>query len=156
MRHILFALCVLSPSLSFAQNQRISVTPIQTYLNAVACSASAGSRTATVEVGHIGPNGQAYQLLVFNLFLDYTAATAVTMSCTASPDNGTNKYTIQDCTMASGACTSNDASWSKAISAADKKWPWRVDTTGFLRLDCVFACGAGADTLTVTGYETTK
>ena len=72
--------------------------------------------------------------------------------------DGTNLFVLQDCSTASGVCTSSDASWSKAISAADKKWVWRVDGTGMYYLSCTATVtnGTANEHITVSGMVNTK
>ena len=158
MKHSLaIALCLLSSS-AYAQGQKLAVTPLQTHMTAQSCisTVAAASRTATIDVGAIGPNGTALPLAVIGVELTQNAAATVTMTCTHSPDSGTTAYKIQECPVVAGVATCVNMSHSKAVSAS-VNWVNRVDTTGFLRLSCVFLCdGAGADTITVKSYQTTK
>jgi hypothetical protein len=156
-RSLVLALCLLSSS-AYAQSQKLQVTPLKTHITAQSCisTVDAASRTATIDVGAIGPTGTAMPLAVIGVELTWGAATAVTMTCTHSPDSGTTAYKIQECPVAAGVATCVNASHSKAVSAS-VNWANRVDTTGFLRLSCVFLCdGVGADTITVKSYQTTK
>lgn len=145
----------LFPTLAFADS-KIEITPLTTNLSAVSCisTVAAATRTATIDVGKIGPSGKALPMVVVGIEHVYNASATVTMTCTASNDDGTTDYKIQDCTMASGTCTSNDLSWSKASGAASSNWMWRIDSTGFVRLECTLLCsGAGTDTVTVKTYS---
>jgi hypothetical protein len=105
---------------------------------------------------------------LLTLYISVTDAndsvTALGMTCTSSPDGGTTDYTIQDCTVASGACTSSNASWTKDPSgiSSPKLWPWRVDIEGLIgdgsNIECTFTNtgGVAADKLTVIGYASVK
>ena len=157
MRTLLVALCLLLSSAAYAQDKKLTVTPKRDHFTAQSCisTVAAASRTAIIDLGFVGPNGQAMSRTVVEVELTWNAAATVTMTCTESSDGGTTDFTIQDCTTGAGTCTSNDASWSKAVTAS-KNWPWRIRSAGFLRLECVFLCsGAGTDTLTVKSYQTT-
>jgi hypothetical protein len=144
-------------SLTLAQGQ-IEVTPVTTHMTSQACisTVAAASRTAVINVGKVGPSGKAMALTVVEADLTWNASATVTMTCTASDDNGTTDYVLQECPVVAGVATCVDLSWSKAVSAS-KKWPMRVDSTGFVRLECVFLCeGAGTDAITIKSYSTTK
>jgi hypothetical protein len=152
-------LCLLLSSTAFAQDKRIFVSPITTHFTAQSCISTvpAASRTAVLEVGNLGPAGQALSRAVVSVQFTYNASSTVTMQCTSSNDGGTTDYILQDCVTSSGTSTCSDLTWSKGSLAADKKWPWRIDTAGFVRLECTFLCsGAGTDALTVKSYQTTK
>lgn len=88
------------------------------------------------------------------------SVTALTMTCTSSPDGGTTDHTLQSCTTAAGVCTSSNASWTKDPSAitSPKCWPWRVDIEGMANLECSFANtgGTAADTINVILTFATK
>jgi hypothetical protein len=151
---------LLAPSVAFAQlAPKTKTLELGTLLNNVSGNASASSLTFT-----IGPNigttittgddrleGYTWLDLRFN-HSAHSAATAVTMTCTTSEDGGTTKEILQDCTVASGACTSDDASWSKAVSGT-KKWRWRVGIKNGKQAECVVAltAGDGTDKITVKG-----
>jgi len=130
--------------------------PLGTLVNAVALNAAAASRTATFSVDG---DRSGYDLAA--LYIEHSnssGALTVTMSCTNLPSATDSDATLQDCTIASGVCTSDDASWEKSVTT-DTVWPWRVDISGFPgQIDCVFAAsGAGAsDTITVKGWLVTK
>lgn len=103
-------------------------------------------------------------LVVLVRFVDANSSvTQVGMTCTTSRDNNTTDHTIQACTTASGACTSNDASWDKGDAVTGPgtaNWVWRVDTEGFEDIECTLAADAGTaaaiDTVTVDYRECTK
>lgn len=81
------------------------------------------------------------------------STTALNLSCTASHDNNTTDYTLQDCTTAAGVHTCVNESWTKDPSgiSSPKQWPWRVVISGFEDIECTFTDtgGAAADLLTV-------
>ena len=157
-RSLILALCLLSSS-AYADGQKLFVTATRDHFTNQSCisTVAAASRTATIDLGYLGPNGQALPLAVVEAQLTYNASATVTMTCTASDDGGTTDYKLQECPVTAGVATCVDQSWSKASGAASANWPMRIDTTGFIRLECVFLCsGAGTDTLTVKSYQTTK
>lgn len=156
-RFFVLAVVLALPSAALAQDKAVRVTPLKTHMTAQSCisTVAAADRTATIDVGRLGPNGEALSLAVVGIDLTWNAAATVTLTCTSSDDGGTTDYSIQDCTMGSGTCTSADLSWSKTVTAS-KKWQWRIDTLGFVRLECVVLCsGAGTDTVTIKSYQTT-
>jgi hypothetical protein len=131
-----------------------------TFLSAVAGNANAAALTFTVPLANSSYTVTSASQMA-NLFfnLDYTSgATAVGMICSVSDDSGSTLFLVQSCAVLSGACTSSDASWSKAIAAADKKWAWRVDFTGYTYGSCAVTITGGAanDALTVTGWMSSK
>ncbi len=106
---------------------------------------------------------QGYGLLV--IYVDHSAHNTLTklaMACTATNDGGTTDFELQDCTLAAGDCDSADASWTKGSVlspiAGVKKWPWRVDITGFEEVTCTFTptTGSATDYLTVEIAMITK
>ena len=121
---------------------------VGTVLNAVACNASAGTRTWTATSG----SGAGFGLAAFQFDFTYNAATAVTWTCFGSLDGGTTYAELQSCSVSSGTCTSTDAVWSKAVSASDD-WIWRVDFLGLSDIKCTLACtgGGASDTTIVYG-----
>lgn len=88
------------------------------------------------------------------------SVTALNMSCTTSHDGGSTDYTLQDCAVSSGACTSSDASWTKNPSAitSPKCWPWRVDIESLPHIECTITDTGGdaSDTLNVVATFATK
>jgi hypothetical protein len=154
---ILYLLGVRGFGPAFAQDKKIFVTPTTTHFTAQSCIDAGTNRTATIEVGNVGPSGSALTLAVIEAQLTYNASATVTMTCTASDNGGTTAYKIQECPVSSGVATCVDQSWSRASGGASGNWVNRIDTTGFVRISCVFLCsGAGTDTLTVKSYQTTK
>jgi len=111
------------------------------------------SRTATVAIDLT--KGFAVWVLYINH--TNTAATALAMTCTGSHDNNVTKYVIQSCSVSSGVCTSDDASWSKTVSG-NKNWPWRVNILGYRDAQCVFTdtAGGAADFITVKSALVTQ
>lgn len=77
-----------------------------------------------------GAQLSGYSKLAVYTFLDYTAATALSMTCSVSVEGRAEDFTLQSCSVSSGTCTSSNASWSKAISGADAYWVWVVDLVG--------------------------
>jgi hypothetical protein len=72
------------------------------------------------------------------------SVTAITMSCTGSEDQNTTDFTLQSCVVASGACTSSNASWVKDPSGmTTKNWVWRVDIEGVPDIECTFTDTGG-------------
>lgn len=117
-------------------------------LNAVACNAAPAARTWTASAGQ----GAGWGLGAFQFDAAWAAAAGtMTWTCYGSLDNGTTWAELQACSVASGVCTSSDASWSKAVTAADD-WIWRVDFLGVSDIKCVYACTVGAGTETATVY----
>lgn len=136
-----------------------SVSEKVTLLSAVAGNAAASLLTFNVPLGNGKIVTAARQMAVLHFAMDYTSgATAVTLTCSASDDNGTTLYPLQECPVVAGVATCVNVSWSKAIAAADTKWAIRIDATGYAYLRCVAAVTAGAanDSLTVTGWMSSK
>ena len=161
MTRLLLVLALLAlPAISHAQG--VSRTERKALLTAVAGNAAASAKTfILVSSGGAQTKVQTggYNLAVLHFNMDYTSgATAVGLVCSSSDDGGTNLFVLQTCDVAAGACTSSDASWAKAIAAADKKWAWRVDITGYAFVSCVVSVTTGAadDAISVSGYLTTK
>lgn len=160
MQRYTLALVLLLAAPAAAQvNNKTRVLELGTLINNVAGNAAAASLKFT-----IGPNigsslttgddrleGYTWLDLRFN-HSAHSAATAVTLSCTTSEDGGTTDDILQDCSLASGVCTSSDASWSKAVSAT-KVWRWRVGIKNGKQAECQVAltAGDGTDRITVKG-----
>lgn len=158
---MLLALLTVAPSLSHgaaydAFESRARRYGLGTQLSAVALNAAAATRTMTVDLDN---EYLGYDLMV--VYIDHTnssGALTVTMDCTNAPTASDTDATLQDCDVASGVCTSSDATWEKAVTGS-KAWPWRVDISGLPgQIDCVFAAaGAGAsDLATVKAWLVTK
>ncbi len=120
----------------------------------IAAQTAAAPRSFTV-------NNSAFGMGVLWLFIKETrdgGLSNVTMSCTASEDDNTTDYLLQDCSVAAGVCSSSDASWSQTI-AANKNWIWRVDVLGVPGdLECTFSFTGGdaGDAITVDGWMVTQ
>ena len=111
-------------------------------LSAVAANAVAATRTFTVT----NTGGSGGMLILWANFT-WSAASAVTMTCSASNDAGATLYALQDGATAAGVQTLTDAVKSKAVTAS-KKWPMRFDILGFSFVSCVYAAtGGGASDL---------
>ena len=82
---VLFATALIS-STALAQGQMISVTPSTTHFTAQSCisTVSAASRTATINVGKVGPDGKAMTLVVVEADLTYNASATVTWNQAAN------------------------------------------------------------------------
>ena len=158
MQRILLAIVLLAPSVALAQ-----VTPktrsleLGTVLNNIDLDGAAAVRTFTIGPSIGGTSLitgderlEGYTWLDLRFAFTYGASTDVGLTCTTSENGGTDEDTLQDCTLASGVCTSNDASWTKAVTAS-KKWRWRIGIKNGKRVKCVVtSTGAGAsDQLTV-------
>lgn len=80
--------------------------------------------------------------------------TSVTATCYDNITSSvTNPYSLQSCSVASGACTSSDITLVKSISGT-KRWEWILDVSGLTYVHCAFTAAgtitASVDTL--TGY----
>ncbi len=131
------ALALLAPSVAPAvAGPQQSYAPYGRVINAVALDAASTSFTLNTD--------QAQNRGIWGLMTVWVSVTdannsvtALNLSCTASRDGGTTDFTLQDCTTASGVCTSSDASWSKNPSSmTSKNWVWRVDVSGFAEVEC--------------------
>lgn len=159
---VLFAVNVSYADVGPKQLGMIPAVPSQA-TNGYALNYTLDAASGTFEVENLKLSG-TYGLMI--LFLALTDAndscTAVTMSCTGSPDNNTTDYTLQSCTTVTGVCTSADASWVKDASGNTtvdtKRWVWRVDIEGMEDVECTFTdtSGAAADSLRVEAYLATK
>ena len=142
---------------AYAQSSeaRATRTPLGVLLSGAVLNGPAASRTVTVSLDGAY---RGYGLLI--LYLDHTNSTAtdVQMACTTKPTATDTDAALQSCTVASGNCTSDDATWTKAVGAS-AAWPWRVDVGGYPgQVDCVLsgtAAGAG-DLATVKGWLVTQ
>ena len=153
MKRLLLALALLTIPTMASADQRAIRQKLATLVDNLGLDAS---RSFTVSP--CDANGYCYSTLVLSLnHSTHDAASAIAMTCTTSLDSGTTNATLQDCDVASGACTSNDASWTKAISGV-KAWPWRVDVAGYPSVTCTITdTGGGAgDKITVLGLLVTE
>lgn len=122
----------------------------------VATGISAETFAAARTTDTISIPGGNYNLLVLKINYSASANSGdITMTCYEGET--TDPYVIQSVTVAKGVGTSVDASWLKAVTGT-KKFPWRVDVTGFINVHCTLdhSSGAAGDVFTVTGYLTTK
>jgi hypothetical protein len=153
---LLTALTMAAPALAASVEGRARRYPLGDLLSAAKLNdATAANRTATTTVDD---DRSGYDVLV--LYVDHTnnSATDVQMTCTNTPETGSNAATIQSCSVALGACTSNNATWSNAVSG-DETFVWRVDVTGYPgSISCVFSgtSSGASDTIDVQGWLTTK
>lgn len=154
------ALFTLSTSTALGAAPKQMYSPYGTVINGVALSAASSS--FTVNFDNPTTNGIPGLIVVWVSVTDASnSVTAINMSCTGSPNNGTTDYTLQDCSStAGGVCTSANASWTKDPSAitSPKRWPWRVDIEGMPEVECVFTDTGGdaSDSITVTVSFATK
>lgn len=153
-RFLLAAAMVALPSLASATGLHVGKDPTfdRKLIDGVACNASEANRTFTLTAGLANGFGMG----VFQFDFTHNAATAIAMTCHGSLDAQTTWAELQSCSVASGACTSSDASWSKAVSA-DDDWMWRVDFLGAPDIKCIVTCtsGGASDTFTVYGRLST-
>jgi len=87
---------------------------------------------------------------IMTVLVNMTAQNTVTrvdMACTGSPDGNTTDIPLSECTVSSGACTVDDATWQKTVAAADA-WGMRVDVEGIDAWTCTMSVGAGSGTAT--------
>ncbi len=84
------------------------------------------------------------------------SVTAITLAMTASRDNGTTDYSLQDCSLSSGTCTSSNSTWVKNPSAmtSPKCWVWRIDTEGFAHIEGTVTDTGGTADDSLTAYVT--
>lgn len=160
MQRIILALVLLSAAPAYAQYApKTRALELGTLLNNIAGDASAATRTfaigpkigASLTTGDDRLEGYTWLDLRFNLSV-HSAVTAVTLTCNTSEDGGTTEEVLQDCSVASGTCTSSDATWSKAVTGV-KVWRWRVGIKNGKRAECTvaFTSGDATDRLTVKG-----
>lgn len=124
-------------------------------LTAVAANAAAGTRTFTLSSDQL----IGYKHFIFYVAFTYAAATNVRLTCTVSNDGNTTDFIPQTCVTAAGVCTLNDGGiFDKAISAADKKYAFRMDILGYRDLECVYSTtsGGASDLITVEGALTSN
>lgn len=115
----------------------------------------ASSSSFTVKLDAPSANGIWGLMIAWVTTVDAdNGVSAITMSCTGSPDGGTTDYTLQSCATASGVCTSSDASWVKNPGANTTRWPWRVDIEGFPEIECTFTDTGGDSSDSVAVYIT--
>ena len=114
----------------------------------------AGAETPSFDIQNAHNSGVWGVLVVYVSVVDTgDGVTALNMTCTASDDNNTTAYTLADCDVSSGVCTTYMASWTfnpRGVTSP-KRWVWRVDIEGLEDIKCTFSdTGGGAgDTLTV-------
>lgn len=142
----LLAICLFVFCIPLSANAKVQRHPLGTL-----ATATLDASSTTVTIGTADLSGFGILTLYFKL--TWNAASAISMTCTASPDGGTTDYKLQTCDIASGACTSYNSSWSKSVSASTN-WAWRIDTLGFPEIECVITdTGGGAsDTLVIAGF----
>ena len=160
MRHLhvltfLLALIFSASAFARASEPQAMRYPLGTLLDGVALNdATPANRTLTVLTDG---TQSGYGLLV--LYVDHTNSNASTvdMTCTNKPTATDTAATLQDCTIDAGECESDDASWSKSVSAS-KAWPWRVNISGFPgRIECVLSgtSADGSDLVSIKGWLVT-
>ena len=156
--HRLFALCLmLAPVAAQAQQQQEGRARTYGLGTLVSNAGMDATRTAVIDLQAERSGYDIAKLTVAHT----NAAGALSIVMTCYEDTSASSATtvvLQDCVVASGACTSYDATWTKAVTGS-KQWVWRVDISGYSgQVNCTFAAsGAGAtDKITVTGQLSTK
>jgi len=134
------------------------INRLGTRLAATTLSGAASTLTFSLPLEDKGTLG--YEIAVVSLaHVNTSGALTITMVCYHDPDaGGATDSVIQSCTTVSGTCTSDDATWSKAVTGA-KQWPWRVDVTGLHgQVNCVLAAAGAAagDTIAATAALVAK
>ena len=146
-------------ALSTAQAQSVGPRHATAQLGTLVSAASMNASSSFTVPTNV-PLGYGLMVLYITVLDANNTVTALNLSCTASHDGNTTDYTLQDCTVVAGVCTSNNASWTKNPSAitSPKIWPWRVDIESFKDLECTITNtgGEAADKLTIVGYVATK
>lgn len=144
-----FLALLLVPALASAQvtNTRIRMrTPTgSNYLiNGIAATASAANRTAVFNIGGLAK-------LSISFSVSRSTATAITMTCNASTDQGTTFVAVADQTVSAGVGTLVAHTWSYAVSASGGV-QIDVGVGSYDFLQCVFAAtgGGSSDLLTVS------
>lgn len=152
MRHILLALALLLvPVAAKAEPttrlRQMSPTGSAYLLNGVAATASSGARTATFTVG-------GYSRLTISFSIVRVAATAITMTCSASTDHGAIFNVIADQTISSGTGTLVAHTWSYAVSASGGVII-DIGTGSYDSVSCTFGAtgGGSSDLLTVSAIS---
>jgi hypothetical protein len=114
------------------------------------------SRAFTFETVTQGGRGEIWgMMLVFISLTDANdSTTALNMVCSASDDDNTTDYTLQDCVSGgTGTYTCYNLTWTHdpSSTSSPKKWLWRVDIEGLEDVECTFTDtgGVAADKLTV-------
>ena len=116
----------------------------------------AASSVATVDP----EDALGYGLLILSVTVSDSndSVTAISMACTS--DIGGNDYSLQECSVSSGAATCYNATWTFDPSgeSSPKRWAWRVDIEGFRGVECTFTDTGGlvADSIVVVGHLATK
>jgi len=154
MKRLLTTLAVLlfcAPA--FAQLR--ASKPTGTLVSAVTLDAASSAVTIN------GEAAQGFDLLIleFSLTDANDSVSAITMTCFEGGLPTDMDYAMQSCTVASGVCTSDNASWVKDPSGmTKKKWATRVDISGYRNVSCTITDTGGliGDILTVKGYLATK
>lgn len=113
-----------------------------TFLNMNARAISAG----------INSNGipcEGFNQLSLEIYLDYVAATDLTFFIATSPDD-VNYGRIQSGSISAGVETLSDRQWSKAISAADKRFTVNLPLNyRWVRIESLDGTSASTDTVTI-------
>ena len=124
------------------QGGRVASTPPVTLIDNIAADDTAANRTFNLDT-----DGWAS----LAVYVDFTrsAGTAVTLTCSATDDEGTTDFPIQECTFSSGTCTLDDIVYSKTTSVSDT-FHFLVDTLGAEEIECVFAVASGGSSDFIT------
>lgn len=111
------------------------------------------------DIGGSASTGYGLATVHLDLTDANTSITSFQMQCFGKYASEADEYKLQSCTTSSGACTSDDATWTKA-SPGSSKWLWRVDIEGLQSFKCTMSVaggtGASADTITAKVRLCTK
>lgn len=155
MRQFTLALLIaVAPFAAHAQQDGTELrnVPIGTLLNNIALDAAAGTRTFTVAEATLNKAGRGYSTLGLTFVHTNNTSTDIGWTCTCAGTKGGTEGTLQSCTVSSGVCTLNDASWTKTVSG-NKNFYVPMTITGCRPITCVVtSTGASStDKLTLTG-----
>lgn len=95
---------------------------------------------------------QGFSELTLSFTYVYSAATAVTMTCTHALTSGGTYKTIQVLTYSGATAASEPHVWSQAVSASEN-WSWTIRIKpeyNYLKCTITATGGAVGDTLTLT------
>lgn len=125
-------------------------------LSGVACNAAAANRTYTME----SEAGLGYAVGTFQLDFTRSAATAVTITPTASVNGQTSWASIPPCDATTdGTCTlTGSGVYTRDVSGGSENIIFRVDFLGAQDIKLVVSCTAGgaSDTFNLYGRVSTQ
>lgn len=142
MKHLVFLAVSLFTALAMA-----NVGPKNAYVSSGEKINNQGlDATRTFELENLRQSGTWDVMLVYVQVTDAdNSTTALNMSCTASEDNNTTDWALQECTVAGGVATCLNLSWTKNPSTitSPKKWLWVVNISGIEDIECTFTDTGG-------------